>query len=278
MVGGVATAAVDALGVVVESTTGVDEHQYRCVAVMCGGEIVDRLDRLAGAEPVGGGVEFATDHHHRRQPRRWIGGIPGRREIDQLATVPETRCRVADVDGHHGALRRDLALLLHGGHGDLIGLVRQRSGGQLVPRGCHGGEVADPQIQRERGAEQAQRHRRHRDTTPPPPRPSPAGHQDRRSEAGQSSPDPQRTWCGVVGEPLRGDVPVGRRGKGAADDQRPRQPAHLPASATPTDRGDHRNRGDHLHGRRNPSVHQGEVMTERFGQCHSNIVARLPCG
>ena len=33
-----------------------------------------------------------------------IGGIPGRRQVDQLAAASEPRCRVADADRHHGSL------------------------------------------------------------------------------------------------------------------------------------------------------------------------------
>ena len=47
VVGGVAAAAVDAFGVVVERAAGVDEDQHRRVAAVRGREVVDRLDRVA---------------------------------------------------------------------------------------------------------------------------------------------------------------------------------------------------------------------------------------
>ncbi len=254
VVGRVTACSVDAFGVVVERTTGVDEDQHRGVAVMGGGEVVDRLDGLTGAQPVGGSVELAADHHQCRE-LGWRGaGIPGRREVDELAAVPEARRCIACVDRHHRAFRRHLVQLLQGGDGHLIGLVRQRACGQLVPCGLHGLEVADPHIQRQPGAHHAEGDRREGDTTPPPLGAAPSDHQYRRSETGQPDPDPQRARGRIVGEPLRCDIPVGRRGQCGADDQCPRQPAHLPAAAAPADRSDQHDGRDDLHGCREPAM------------------------
>ena len=166
---------------------------------------------------------------------------------------------------HHRAFWRNLSLVLHRRHGDRVGLVRQRPGCQLVPCGLHGGEVADPQIQGERGAQQAQRQCHHGDATPPPSSSPPARDEDGCREPGEADPDPQRIRRGVIGQSLGRDVPVGRRGEGAADDERPRQPAQLPAPAATADGGDQGHRRDDLHGDREPSVHQGRWWRNESG-------------
>ena len=197
--------AVDAFGVVVERAAGVDEHQHRRVAAVGGGEVVDRLDRIARPQPVRGGVELAADHHHRRQRRRRVGGEPGGRQVHQFAAVLEPRGGRADGDRHHGALGRDLVRRLHRHHGGLVGLVGQRARGELVPRGLHGGEVAHPQVQRQRRrtagtAARASRTRRVA-TTGRRASPRPAR---RRPTPVTRDPDPQRVRRRVARQPLRG--------------------------------------------------------------------------
>ena len=153
VVGGVAATAVDTFGVVVERASGIDEDQYRRIATVGGRECVGDAHRVAGPDPVGGGVELAADHHDRRQGRWWVGRVPGGWQVDEFAAVLEARCTVADLHGHHRALRGDLVPLLHRRDGHLIRLVGQRACGQLVPCRLDGREVSDPQVQCQRRAD-----------------------------------------------------------------------------------------------------------------------------
>ena len=64
---------------------------------------------------------------------------------------------------------RDITMSLK--MGDRVGLVRQRSCGELIPRRLHGGEVADPQVECQRRAQHAGSPMRVPPTTrAPPPR------------------------------------------------------------------------------------------------------------
>ena len=72
---------------------------------------VDRgLPGVAGAQPVGGGVEFPADHHHRRQRRRRGGGEPGRWQVDQFIAVPKPRGGRVDAHRDDAALGGTLPL------------------------------------------------------------------------------------------------------------------------------------------------------------------------
>ncbi len=55
------------------------------------GEVVDDRRGVAGAQPVGRGVELTRDHHHDRQLGRRVGGEPLRRKVDQFRSVLEAR-------------------------------------------------------------------------------------------------------------------------------------------------------------------------------------------
>ena len=132
------------------------------------------------------------------------GGEPRRRQVDEFAAVLEMRRRRRNRHRHDAALGRQdvlgLGLAAIAVTRGRVGLVGQRAGGQLVPRGLHGREIADPEVERQRRAEQTQRHRQHRHAAPPPACAAPAQHQHTGGQAGQRDPPPQLVRCRVIGQ------------------------------------------------------------------------------
>ena len=69
----------------------------------------------------------------------------------------EMRRVVGDRHRHKAAVLELRAVGRHRVNGGQVRLVGQRTGGELIPRGLHGGEVADPQVEHQSRAEQTQR-------------------------------------------------------------------------------------------------------------------------
>ena len=139
-----------------------------------------------------------------------------------------------------------------------VGLIGQRSGGQLIPRGLHGGEVADPQVERQRRAEQH--------TAAPPAADAPRRHQraprqpsdQHRRRRRRSAAIQIHSACGAgsSARPRRGDVPVRSRGQRDPDQRGHRQPQQPPAPDRQPIASEQHDGRDGLHRHRDPAVHQ----------------------
>ena len=192
VIGCIAPAAVDALGVVGEAARSICEHEHRRISPVIRGEVVDDPFGSARPEPVLGGAELSADHHHRGQHRGWAAPEPRGRKIDQFVAVPEARCGVGRADLHDGAaVGGHLPAQSHAEGRVLVDLPWQRLGRQLIPAALDGGHVAGPEVQRQRDAHQRRGHGQHRKGPPPPRGARPTDEQDAHRETGGARPTPR---------------------------------------------------------------------------------------
>src|ERR1700757_394459 len=160
MVGRVTAWPVYTFGVVVEASAGVNEHEYGSRTVVALRIGVDHGNGVAGAYPVGGVTELAGDHHHCRKLGRNVATEPDGRQVDVFASVFETASPAGDVDRYQLAGVR--ACVAQPGKIFGVGLIRQRTRGQVPPSFLQRWVVAHPLVEDDENAHEGEGNRQQR--------------------------------------------------------------------------------------------------------------------
>jgi len=159
-------------------------------------------------QPVRGSIDFSADHHHYRKLGRRDARKPRRRQIHELTAVPKLRSLRANGDRNHDTLGRHLTPAPHRGQGGAVGLIGQRTRGQLAPRGVHRRDVSDPRVEDQSAAEQAQQCGQYRRSSPPTSYAAPADHNNAAGQPRQCDPPPQCSRRRFAGQARCSDVPM----------------------------------------------------------------------